>query len=65
MALEHEMGVFLANLMDLLGEDNINEGKYVVIKDDEILPVAYELEFCKVRIAPTEPRHVHRAARIG
>ncbi len=42
MALEHEMGVFRANLMDLLGEDNVNEGKYVIIKGDEILPAAYE-----------------------
>jgi hypothetical protein len=42
MALEHEMGVFGAHLMDLLGDDNVNEGKYVVIKGDEILPTAYD-----------------------
>ena len=41
MALEHEMGVFRANLLDLLGEDLANEGKYVIIKGDEILPAAY------------------------
>ena len=38
MALEHEMGVYQANLMDLLA----NEGKYVVIKGDELLPAAYD-----------------------
>ena len=42
MALEHELGVFRAHLMDLLGEDDVNEGKYVVIKGDEILPAAYD-----------------------
>ncbi len=41
MALEHEMGVFRVNLLDLLGEDMANEGKYVVIKGDEILPAPY------------------------
>jgi hypothetical protein len=38
MALEHEMGIYRANLTDLLA----NEGKYVVIKGDEILPGRYD-----------------------
>jgi hypothetical protein len=42
MALEHEMGVYRAHLMDLLGVNDVNEGKYVVIKGDEILPAAFD-----------------------
>lgn len=38
MALEHEMGVYRANLGDLL----IHEGKYVVIKGNDVLPSAYD-----------------------
>ncbi len=37
MALEREMAVYRAHLLELLP----NEGKYVVIKGDEILPAAY------------------------
>lgn len=37
MALEHEMAVYRTNLMELVQ----HEGKYVVIKGDEILPDVY------------------------
>lgn len=37
MALEHETAVYRTNLMDLLQ----HEGRYVVIKGDEILPGAF------------------------
>ena len=38
MALEHEVAVYRSHLMDLLA----NEGKYVVIKGDEIVPEAFD-----------------------
>jgi hypothetical protein len=37
MALEHEIEVYRANLMDMLGVNYVNEGKYTLIKGDEIL----------------------------
>ncbi len=36
MALEHEVQVFRDHLIDLLGVNDINEGKYTVIKGDDI-----------------------------
>jgi hypothetical protein len=38
MALEHETAVYRTNLMDLLQ----HEGRYVVIKGDEIVPGAFD-----------------------
>ena len=37
MALEYESQVYRTNLMAMLGVNEINEGKYVVIKGDEVL----------------------------
>jgi hypothetical protein len=36
MALETEMQVYRLHLLDLLGVNNINEGKYTVISGDRI-----------------------------
>ena len=36
MILEHEEEVYQAHLIDLLGPNDINEGKFAVIKGDEI-----------------------------
>ena len=36
MALEQEVQVFRDHLIDLLGVNDINEGKYTVIKGDDI-----------------------------
>lgn len=36
MALEHESQVYRLHLIDLLGVNNVNEGKYTVIHGDEI-----------------------------
>lgn len=36
MALEHEIEVYRSHLMDMLGVNNINEGKFTVIKGDDI-----------------------------
>jgi hypothetical protein len=44
MSLEHELEVFRTHLMDMLGVDEVNEGKYVVIKGDEILGVYESLD---------------------
>ena len=38
MALEYEVQVYRAHLMDMLGVNDLNEGKFVVIKGDEISP---------------------------
>ena len=44
MSLEHEFEIYRLNLMDMLGVNNVNEGKYVVIKGDEILDVYDSLD---------------------
>jgi hypothetical protein len=36
MALEYETQVFRANLGSMLGVNGVNEGKFAVVKDDEI-----------------------------
>ena len=36
MALEHEVQVYRLHLIDLLGVNNVNEGKFTVVKGDEI-----------------------------
>lgn len=36
MALEHELQVYRAHLIDMLGVNDVNEGKYTVIKGDEV-----------------------------
>ena len=36
MTLEHEVGVYQSHLLELLGVNYVNEGKYTVIKGDEI-----------------------------
>jgi hypothetical protein len=38
MELEHEVQVYQSHLMDMLGVNDINEGKFVVIKGDDISP---------------------------
>jgi hypothetical protein len=38
MALEYEAKVYRTHLMDMLGVNDVNEGKFVVIKGDEISP---------------------------
>jgi hypothetical protein len=42
MTLEHELKVYQSNLMELLGHAGENEGKYVAIKGDMILPQRYD-----------------------
>jgi hypothetical protein len=37
MALEHELQVYRLNLIDMLGVNDVNEGKYTAIKGDEII----------------------------
>jgi hypothetical protein len=39
MALEHEAQIYRLHLIDMLGVNDINEGKFVVIKGDDISPV--------------------------
>lgn len=39
MALEHELQVYRLHLIDMLGDNDVNEGKYTVIKDDVIAGV--------------------------
>lgn len=36
MALEHELQVYRSHLMEILGDDCRNEGKFTVIKCDDI-----------------------------
>jgi hypothetical protein len=36
MALEHEIQVYRLHLIDMLGVNDINEGKFTVIKGDDI-----------------------------
>lgn len=36
MSLAHEMQVYRLHLIDMLGVNDVNAGKYVVIKDEEI-----------------------------
>ena len=36
MALEYETQVFRTNLGSMLGVNGVNEGKFAVVKDDEI-----------------------------
>jgi hypothetical protein len=37
MALEHESRLYRSMIVDLLGPDDVNEGKYVVIRGDDVL----------------------------
>jgi hypothetical protein len=37
VALDHELQVYRLHLIDMLGVNDINEGRFVVIKGDEIL----------------------------
>jgi hypothetical protein len=39
MALEHEAQIYRLHLIDMLGVNDINEGKFVVIKSEDISPV--------------------------
>jgi hypothetical protein len=41
MALEYEAQIYRLHLIDMLGVNDINEGKFVVIKGDEVSP-AYD-----------------------
>jgi hypothetical protein len=36
MALEHEVQVYRSHLLDMLGVNDINEGRFVVIRRDDI-----------------------------
>ena len=36
VSLEHEMEVYHANVMDLLGSGEVNQGKFTVIKGDAV-----------------------------
>ena len=37
MKLDHEVGVYLSHLLDLLGDSLENEGKFTAIRGDEII----------------------------
>jgi hypothetical protein len=39
VGLEHELEVYRLHLIDMLGVNDLNEGKYTVIKGDEIAGV--------------------------
>jgi hypothetical protein len=36
MALEYELEIYRTHLMELLGVNNVNEGKFAVIKDKDL-----------------------------
>ena len=38
MELDHEVQVYQSRLMDMLGVNDVNEGKFVVIKGDDVSP---------------------------
>ncbi len=44
MSLNQELQVYRLHLIDMLGVNDINEGKYVVIKGDHILGIFDEFE---------------------
>ncbi len=37
MLLDHELQVYRSHLIELLGPDGVNEGKYIAIKADDII----------------------------
>ena len=66
MALEHESQVYRSNLMTMLGVNEVNVGKYVVIRGDEILGIfpdygaALEAGYRRCGLAPFLVRKLER-----
>jgi hypothetical protein len=66
MALEYEAQVYRTHLMDMLGVNDVNEGKFVVIKGDEISPPfetyeeALEVAYARHGLGPFLIKRVER-----
>ena len=58
MSLEHELEVYRTHLMDMLGVNEVNEGKYVVIKGDETLGVYDSLDDVRCRLRAIRRRRL-------